>query len=123
MAQLTIGRELGSSVVRVGSPIIIIKVATHALIGGAVIIPGMTAETIDGYMRACERPVIIMYGESSRLPARIGGMTGLAVRPDPDGFMVRVVGFRIVVHMASGTGIGGAVIIALVAGETIAGNR
>jgi hypothetical protein len=122
MAHFTISWESGGCMIRVIGAIIVRHMASCAGVGCAVVISIMTGIAGGIYMGSCKRPVIIVYWESGRLPARVGGMACCTVCSDPDCIMVRVCCLEIVCLMASDTGIWGIVIIPLVAGITIIRN-
>src|SRR5574338_175382 len=80
MAILTIGSETRRYMVWICCVIIIICMASVALIGSSVIITIMTGCTIDAGVSPKQFIIVVMNRECCRLPAGIGSVTCLTIR-------------------------------------------
>lgn len=92
MTVFTSGWYCNSSVIGIGGLIIIIQVATDTSVRCIVVIVIMAKNTIvgNGCMSSCERVIIGMDSKSSRLPARVRGVTICAGIRDCQGYMVGI---------------------------------
>jgi len=124
VARNTVGGELCSSVARVSGIVIIIAVAPEARIGGVAVAPVMAGRTIigDSRVRTVEGIELAVDIKTCRHPIGLYGMAGRAVRGQPKGFMVGVHSSRVVLRVAAVTGIGGVIVIPVVAGYAVVFN-
>ena len=82
MAQFAVCRKLSCQVVWVGGLVVVIRMASITGVRSSGIVSEVTQVAFIGYsdMSSLEYPIIVVNRESSRFPARIGGMTGFASR-------------------------------------------
>lgn len=124
MTGSTIRRELLRYMVWIQGSIVIRLVATYAGVGRVVIIPVMTGSAIIGNacMRSIQSVIVVVNRESSWRPTSIRGVAHGTITWNGQGYMVGVQTGIIIRGMATGTSIGGVLIIAMVTGYTIIRN-
>jgi len=90
---------------RIGGLVVIIHMASFTGIGCAGVIAVMANEAVGGNrgMRSSQSIVVVMIRESSRLPARIGSMTGSASGRDRKRHMSGIGRLVVIVDMARST--------------------
>ena len=78
--------------VGVGGLVVVFQVATGTGIGSGIVVSVVTLHTVvcDGNMCSGKHVIVAVYGEGSRRPVGIGGMTGYAVCRDVDGRMIGI---------------------------------
>lgn len=106
MALFTVGRELCSSMRRIGGLVVICLVTSVTGIRDVVVIAVMAYRTRQGCMSPGQHIVVVMDRESSRCPTRVGCMTGATGCRNADCSMVRICCGGIRCHMTSRTLIG-----------------
>ena len=121
MAALAIRRELRSSMVGARRLVVIIGVAACTSIRRVVIIPVVAGGAIagNGSMRPVQHIIIIVDAKGGRRPARRRRMAALTVHREAQRLVVRVHTLGVVLGMATVTGIGGIVVVPVVAAHTI----
>ena len=124
VASGAIGRELRSRVVRTSRSRIIGRMAAVAGIRCVVVVAVVAGSTIIGNarMRAVQRIVIVVNGECSRFPARVGGMAHRTIRRNIQGGVIRVGTGSIIGRMATRAGVGRIREIAVVTGIAVVRN-
>jgi len=126
VATLTIGGELSSLVVGVGSVVEIRQMASHTSVGRVVVIAVVTGRAVvgNGSVRSIQFVEIIVVGKSRRRPAGLGGMATRTIGAQPQCNVVGVARLIEVVGMAARAGVGRIGIIPTnVAGRTIISNQ
>jgi len=103
MTRLTIGWELGRSVRRIGSLVVIVQVTPNTGIRGGVIVPVMALVASGRDMCAGQWPVIIVNRECGRTPARVGSMAITAGRGNVSSLVIRIGRPVICIDMTGGT--------------------
>jgi hypothetical protein len=111
MARLAIGGELGRSVRRIVSLVVIIQVTANTRIRDVVIVPVMALVASGRDMCTGQWPVSIVNRECGRAPARVCCMAIPAGRWNVGSLMVRICSSIIICQVAANTGSRGAVII------------
>jgi len=125
MALLAICRELPGQVVGVGRRVVIRRMAPEAGIRGVVVVAVVAFGTIvgDQRMRAAQHVIVVVYGERSRHPVGRGSVAHVAIVRNAQRSVWRICTLAVIGHMASFTGIGGIVVIALMTYRTVVGYR
>ena len=118
----TIGWEGRCHVVRVGGSIVVIVMTAIAGIGGVVVIAVVAAHTVvgNGNVGTLESPELTVI-KSGRRPRRFS-VTFLAISRELIGYVIGIGRCIEIIIMTAIAGIGGVVVIAVVAGSTVVGN-
>ena len=124
VAILTSRRELCRRVIGVVSVVVIVCVATKAGVGSIVVIAVVAKHTVvlNGSMRPVQRPVTVVNRECGRGPVGVGSVAHIAIRGQPQRYVIRVSCLVVIDHVTSLACIGGVVVVPVVTGITIVGN-
>ena len=106
MATLTIGGELRSLVVGIGSVVVIGQMAAHTSVGRIVVIAVVTGGAVvgNGSVRSVEGVEIIVAGKGGRRPTGLGGVATRTVGAQSQRNVVGVACLIEIVGMAGGAG-------------------
>ena len=108
----------------ISGAIVIILVAAKALIGSVVVVAIVASCTVVGYIGMCavQYVEIIVNVKGCRSPARLGGVTLVAICRQVQCRVAWVATVVVVGLVAAIAGVGGVAVIAIVTGNTIVGN-
>ena len=125
VADHAISGEAGILVVRVAGLVVVRGMAPVTGVRRVVVIPVVAGRAVVGYgrVRSIEWPEVVVDGEGGRHPVRVGRMAQGTVCRESERLMVGIGAGIIVRGMATGAGIGRVVVVAVVAGRTIIGDR
>lgn len=124
MATFTARRELGCSVVRVGSRIVIANVAACTSIRRVGVIAVVACCTIIGNrnMRPIQNIIIVVDREGCRIPPGVSGVAHRAIRWQPQRYVARVCTGIVIGLVATRTSVRSSSIIAVMASFAIVGD-
>ncbi len=124
MATGTIRGELRGLVIRVHGRIVVVTVAAETGVGCIVVVTVMTccAVIADHDMCPGQHVVVVMDREGGRHPVRRRSMAHRTVGRETQSLVVGIGAAIEISCMTSGTGVGGIVVIAVVASRTVAGD-
>lgn len=113
----TIHGQPQRDVVGIQTLVVVFLVTTRTGIGCVLIVTIMTCGAVlgNGNMGPINDPIIIMLGKFCRTPTRICRMTGGTIGRKSQCTMVRIDGLIVIRQMTSRTGIGGIVVIPVMA--------
>lgn len=115
MAISTGCRKLLCQVIRIGCGIEIVSMAARASVGRVVVIAVVTGSTVVGNscMRASQLIEVVVNGEGSRRPSRIGGVARLTTCGKVQRYVTRIDTLGVVVSVTTCTGVGCIVVVPL----------
>ena len=110
--------------VRIRRLVEISQVTAYTCVGRVVVVAVVAGSAVigNGRVRAVEGIVVVVVGKSRRRPAGLGGVAARTVVAEAQRHVVGVAGLVEICRMAAGTGVGGIVVVSVVAGSTLIGN-